>query len=371
MALDLSAGIIGLTDENVKITATDSTAGHLLGKVTSSDASVTFTTVGAAGTDQTLDIKAVAGGGEVNTGSNVGGGTGNVFKQKSGVDLQFKTLIGGTNVTVTDNASDITIDASGGAADGNGIFDVANTAGGGTVPSGFEAQMTSGIIYKTNTAGGGVKMLSLQKSDATETFFILSNGNATFDAGADSFITLSASTGLITAQSDGTAGQIFSGKRSTGVESVTLLANGHLTLDAGVVSKIDLDASTGVFRIDGASGSTELWRGFNHLGTQTSKIIANGQSQWFANMTIGELAVGTARLTVKGTGSGVSSNTEYKNSAGTITKTIRNNGTTIYNGFATETLDVLDSGSATATQQDWIEVEVGGNTGYIHVFAAK
>lgn len=36
----------------------------------------------------------------------------------------------------------------------------------------------------------------------------------------------------------------------------------------------------------------------------------------------------------------------------------------------TETLSILDAGSAGATEQDWIEVEVGGNTGYIRVFAA-
>jgi hypothetical protein len=39
--------------------------------------------------------------------------------------------------------------------------------------------------------------------------------------------------------------------------------------------------------------------------------------------------------------------------------------------LATETFAVADAGSASATQQDWVEVTVGGNTGYIHVFAAK
>jgi hypothetical protein len=56
-----------------------------------------------------------SGGGEANTGSNVGLGDG-VFKQKTGVDLEFKTLIGGTNVTITNNANDLTIDASGGSS---------------------------------------------------------------------------------------------------------------------------------------------------------------------------------------------------------------------------------------------------------------
>jgi hypothetical protein len=57
---------------------------------------------------------AAGGGGEVNTASNVGAGDG-VFKTKVGVDLEFKTLIAGTNITLTPGTDDITIDASGGA----------------------------------------------------------------------------------------------------------------------------------------------------------------------------------------------------------------------------------------------------------------
>lgn len=51
--------------------------------------------------------------GEANTASNVGAGDG-VFKQKTGVDLEFKSLIGGTNVTIVNNANDLTINATGG-----------------------------------------------------------------------------------------------------------------------------------------------------------------------------------------------------------------------------------------------------------------
>jgi len=54
------------------------------------------------------------GGGEDNTGANVGSGTGLVFRDKTGVIINFKTLLQGSNITLTDNADDITIAATGG-----------------------------------------------------------------------------------------------------------------------------------------------------------------------------------------------------------------------------------------------------------------
>lgn len=39
--------------------------------------------------------------------------------------------------------------------------------------------------------------------------------------------------------------------------------------------------------------------------------------------------------------------------------------------LSTEDLEIVDAGSAAATEQDWIEVQVGGVTGYLRVFASK
>ena len=49
---------------------------------------------------------------EANTASNVGAGEG-VFKQKTGVDLEFKSLVGGSGVTLASTADEITINNTG------------------------------------------------------------------------------------------------------------------------------------------------------------------------------------------------------------------------------------------------------------------
>lgn len=62
--------------------------------------------------------------GEANTGANLGAGVG-VYEGKSGVQLRFKSLIAGTNITLTPAGDSITIAAAGGGGGGSG--DVVST----------------------------------------------------------------------------------------------------------------------------------------------------------------------------------------------------------------------------------------------------
>ena len=68
----------------------------------------------------------IGGGGEVNTASNVGTGEG-VFKQKVGVNLQFKSMVSGTGVSIVPNANDLTFNVALTAAD-VGLGNVDNTS---------------------------------------------------------------------------------------------------------------------------------------------------------------------------------------------------------------------------------------------------
>ncbi|GEM_PF-1596082 len=65
--------------------------------------------------------------GEANTASNVGGGE-DIYKTKSGVNLQFKTLVAGSNVTLTGGSDTVTISASGGGG-GSGESNTASNIG--------------------------------------------------------------------------------------------------------------------------------------------------------------------------------------------------------------------------------------------------
>jgi hypothetical protein len=68
------------------------------------------TTAGAA---VWVEITAGAAGGEANTSSNVGTGTGLLAKAKVGVNLPFKSLKEGAGIAITNNTDDVTIASRG------------------------------------------------------------------------------------------------------------------------------------------------------------------------------------------------------------------------------------------------------------------
>ena len=108
---------------------------------------------------------------EINTASNLGSGNG-VFASKAGADLQFKTIVAGTNVSITSNANEITISSAvttetatsfqfDAAFDGNGnLQSVSN------LPAGWSSSITGNKVTVTHTAAKMVKNISYWGKDA-------------------------------------------------------------------------------------------------------------------------------------------------------------------------------------------------------------
>jgi hypothetical protein len=76
--------------------------------------------------DATWDVP--PGGGEANTAANVGTGEGTVFRDKTSVTINLKTIKAGTGVVITNNTDDVTIDATG---SGGGEANTYSTVGTG------------------------------------------------------------------------------------------------------------------------------------------------------------------------------------------------------------------------------------------------
>ena len=116
---------------------------------------------------------------ELSTGANVGGGNGTIFRDKTSNTINFKTLIGGTGITITNNTDDIVITSN---ATGS-IETIANVGSGEGI---FKDVTGTTANLKTLIAGDGITITS--STDAitvasTEQYLLKANAQTT-DAAA-------------------------------------------------------------------------------------------------------------------------------------------------------------------------------------------
>lgn len=168
-----------ITANNAKISYTDAAAVTANTAKVSADGSVgthSDVTIGTAAgsTNTTLRVLAdtntdgtytvvdwtppTGGGGEANTASNLGAGEG-LFTTKSGVNLPFKSLVAGTNVTLSSDANTVTINATG----GGGTVDVVSNVNTNTILG----RTTAGNGDSEELSAGQVRTLLNVENGAT------------------------------------------------------------------------------------------------------------------------------------------------------------------------------------------------------------
>ena len=109
---------------------------------------------------------------EINTASSLGAGEA-VFAQKDTYDLQFKSLVAGTNITLTGDADTVTIDAAPAPATAFSYQFTVNFDAAGNVdtvadlPTGWTSNIVANSITFTHTANSMVKQISYWGFDVT------------------------------------------------------------------------------------------------------------------------------------------------------------------------------------------------------------
>jgi len=206
--------------------------------------------------------------GESNSGINVGaGGDADVFSQKNGVNLEFRRLIGGTNVTITEGAETITIDAASGGA---------------------------GEVNTASNQGGGEE-LALAKSGVDLPFKTLVAGaNIAFTVGAET-IEIEAVGGVAgetnTASNVGLGEGLFKQKTGADLEFRSIIAG----------TNISFSTTTDGITVNAATGGMNISTGSNDISITTEDVLIWSADPDPVTITLPDPALTNRRIDIKRT----------------------------------------------------------------------
>ncbi len=227
----------GLTGDGTSanpLAAVDQSTSNELQTISKSGSTVTLSNGGGSFTDEVNDADADPNN-EDNTASNLGSGA-NVFKQKSGLDLQFRSLVSSDNsVTITQNANEIDLKATGSGGGDNWGSQVVQTNGGLT-GDGTGANPLAAVDQSASN-----ELQTISKSGSTVT---LSDGGGSFtdevnDADADP------NNEIETASNVGTGSSVYKQKTGNNFEFRKLKSSdGSITITQNT-NDIDLTVDTG------------------------------------------------------------------------------------------------------------------------------
>jgi trimeric autotransporter adhesin len=332
------------------------------------------------------------------TGANVGVGTGLIFKNKTGSNINFKTLIEGSHLVITNNTDDITLatDATDAntastivARDGSGNFsagtitaalsgnattattatnfsgslsgDVTGTQG-ATVVSFVGGQTAANVAAATTLANSGT-------SANTVNTIVKRDGSGNFSAGTITAnligtVTGSASLNVLKAGDTMTGTLImpagsaaspsikFSGSTNTGLSAAT--AN-TLSFDTNGVERLNIDSSGNV-TIDGFTTVGVVHNDAAGLLTSSLIVDADITPGTISNASLATVSsANNANYIVTRDGSG-------NFSAGTITADLNGNATTATTATTATNFSGSLSGDVTGTQSATVVSFVGGQT---------